>query len=265
MTGCTGVKIAPRHYLTAAHCLWRIDYTQNALGVTIAQRSSREIISEDSTPINLGYNHSGRRIQSRSSVSEDLRSITAIYIPEIIQEAGFPFQFSRRSRRFAEDDYAIFVINHEIDHIPSAIISNFTPARNSTVFFPGYGADNNGHNGYLYVGSQQISRVDDHFIRIRNSRRNRAITDLGDSGGGLFTVDQYGQQYLQGIAVLLHHGLRSRSRRHRGYITAKYLRIDQIREFIYSVYNQTEGPFWELRIIEDTEHHITEYIDIGVQ
>lgn len=178
---CTSTKIAPKMYITAAHCIKVLDLTEKM----------------------------ERRIQFRKSTKEVRSNIDKIFFHPTVDLSSFSdgkhpslkignvigHMFGKKII-----DVAIYTIKDEFPEIESMPLFTGELKKHQVISMAAYGDTGNGYPLYPRWGLQKIKKVSKTFIKVKHSKEYPAEIMSGDSGLPLIvTIDE--QRFLAGIAA----------------------------------------------------------------
>ncbi len=224
---CSGTKIAPNTYLTAAHCL---DFTNRAwLSLPSDHIRRREVvltISQGTAGPDVWPPPPGER-----------RSVTTKLVRAFIHAGSNIHATGRALRR--DVDAAIFVVDGDLEDAPPARLGTMPPIRRQRIAFTGYGRPD--HLKCL-LGDSFIESVGEVQFSLRKREAWQALIGINDSGGGVWSVDDQGRlQEMIGInswqEARLSLNWRNRDISH-------HVRMDLIQGWIQSVLAGREAPHY---------------------
>ena len=178
---CSATKVAPKLYLTAAHCIKVLDLSD--------------------------------RLKQRIFIKQSLKSFTAnieeIYFHPTVDLSSFS-NGDHPQLRLGEVvghifgskviDLAIFKIKQEFPEINSMALYSGKLEKKQIIQLAAYGDTGNGYGGLdPRWGEQQIRKVGKTFIKIKHSKKYPAEVMPGDSGSPLIVTIE-GQKFLAGVA-----------------------------------------------------------------
>lgn len=178
---CTSTKIAPKTYLTAAHCIKVLDLSDKVQRRIYFRKSIQAV----SATIEKIYFHP----------TVDLSSFSNAEHPNLRIGVVIGHIFGNKVM-----DIAIFQIKEELPEIKAMPLYFGVLHKNQLISLAGYGDTGNGYPLYPRWGLQKIRSISDTFIKIKHSKEYPAEIMSGDSGSPLIVTENE-QHFLAGVAV----------------------------------------------------------------
>lgn len=178
---CTSTKIAPKTYITAAHCIKALN---------LEARFEQKINFKVSTKTEYS---NIEKIYFHPTV--DLSSFSDGKHPSLKPGMVLGHLFGNKIV-----DVAIYKIKEELPQIQSMSLYFGKLTKDKIISLVAYGDTGNGYALYPRWGLQKIKKISGDFIKVKHSKQYPAEIMPGDSGSPL-VVTESDQHFLAGIAA----------------------------------------------------------------